>query len=138
MIEMTLEIAEKAVKAAHEKSKEYGVPMGVTVVDEAGRVVLVSRADGAGFFTTDTSLAKARAAVSYKISTMELVLKKREHNPLFWDALPSVIPGQVLPTAGAVPIIKDGRVIGAVGLGGGSPEQDHECAMAGAIQATVR
>ncbi len=131
MIELTLAMAEKAVRAAHAKAKELGVSMGVTVVDEAGRVVMSARGDGAGFFTMDTSRAKAATSASYKRSTQELV-EGREANPVFWNALPAVIPGQVLPSAGAVPIFKGGRVIGAIGVGGGTPDQDHACALAGA------
>ena len=131
MIELTLTMAEKAIAAAHAKAAELSVPMGVTVVDEAGRVVMAARADGAGFYTMDTSCAKAATSASYKRSTQALV-EGRETNPVFWDALPSVIPGQVLPSTGAAPIIKEGRVIGAVGVGGGTPEQDHACALAGA------
>src|SRR5205809_6292382 len=50
----------------------------------------------------------------------------------FWSAAPAVLQGEVLPSIGAVPIMKSGRVIGAIGCGGGTGEQDHECAVAGA------
>ncbi len=131
MKEMTLALAEKAIKAAHAKADEQGTAMGATVVDESGRLVMAARADGSGFYTYDTSFAKAVTAVAYKRSTLELV-ENRKINPHFFDALPSVIPGGVLPTAGAVPICKNGDIIGAIGIGGGSPEQDNECAIAGA------
>jgi Uncharacterized protein, possibly involved in utilization of glycolate and propanediol len=49
---MTLELAEKIAKAAHEKSKEFKRPISVSIVDESGRLVYYSRADGAGFFTS--------------------------------------------------------------------------------------
>ena len=62
MIEMTFELAEKIAKAAHKKSKELNRPMSVSIVDESGRMVYFSRADGAGFYTFDTSKAKAMAA----------------------------------------------------------------------------
>jgi len=51
MAELTLEMAEKAVKAAQAKAREIGTPMTATVVDEAGRLVLSARGDGTGFFT---------------------------------------------------------------------------------------
>ena len=76
MIEMTLELAEKVAKAAHEKSMEYKRPMSVSIVDEAGRLVYYSRADNAGFFTFDTSRAKAMASASFKRSTMEITEHK--------------------------------------------------------------
>lgn len=131
MIEMTLELAEKIAIAAHEKSKEFKRPMSVSVVDESGRLVYYSRTDGAGFFTFDTSRAKAMAAASFKRSTRDITDKK-DLNPLLWYSLPSVVPAQALPSPGGVPIWRDNHVIGAIGLGGGSPDEDHECALAGA------
>lgn len=130
MIEMTLEMAEKAAKAALAKATALGTPMTATVVDEAGRLVLTMRGDGAGFFTPDTSRAKAVAAASFRKSTKDLGAQVLQS--AFWSNVASVIPGQVLPSIGAVPILAGGRVIGAIGCGGGSGEQDDECAVAGA------
>ena len=62
MVEMTLELAEQAVRVAQARAKELGSPMTVSVVDEGGRLVLCARGDGTGFFTPNTSLAKAVAA----------------------------------------------------------------------------
>ena len=131
MIEMTLELAEKIAIAAHEKSKEFKRPMSVSVVDESGRLVYYSRANGAGFFTFDTSRAKAMAAASFKRSTMEIDAIK-DQNPLLWYSVSSVIPGQALPSPGGLPIFKDGHCIGAIGVGGGAPDEDHACCQAGA------
>jgi uncharacterized protein GlcG (DUF336 family) len=131
MIEMTLDLAEKIGKAALAKAAEFKRPMSVSVVDESGRLVYYSRADGAGFFTFDTSRAKAMAAASFKRSTQEIT-ENKDQNPLLWYSLPSVVPAQALPSPGGLPIFRDGRLIGAVGLGGGAPDEDHECALAGA------
>jgi glc operon protein GlcG len=131
MIEMTLGLAETIGKAALAKANEMGRPMSVSVVDESGRLVYFSRADNAGFFTFDTSRAKAMAAASFKRSTLEIT-ENKDANPLLWYSLPSVVPAQALPSPGGLPVLKDGRVIGALGLGGGAPDEDHECALAGA------
>ena len=131
MIEMTLELAEKIGKAALARANEMGRPMSVSVVDESGRLVFYSRADGAGFFTFDTSRAKAMAAASFKRSTKEIT-ENKDTNPLLWYSLPSVVPAQALPSPGGLPVFREGRLIGALGLGGGAPEEDHECALAGA------
>lgn len=130
MIEMTLEIAERLGKAALRKANEIGRPMSVSIVDESGRLVYFSRSDNAGFFTFDTSRAKAMAAASFKRSTMEIT-ENKDANPLLWFSLPSVVPAQALPSPGGVPIMKNGHVIGGIGLGGGAPDEDHECALAG-------
>jgi uncharacterized protein GlcG (DUF336 family) len=131
MIEMTLEMAERAARGAQERARTIGAAMTVSVVDEAGRLVLTARADGTGFFTTETARLKAVAAAGFRRSTKEMG-ELRAQGSMFWDALPSVLAGQVLPSIGGMPIRRDGRVIGAIGCGGGTGEQDHECAVAGA------
>jgi glc operon protein GlcG len=127
MIDMTLEMAETAVKAAQAKARGLRAPMTVTVVDEAGRLVLTARGDGTGFFSPETSRAKAMAAASFKKRTAELVAKGG-----FWSIVPTILQGQILPTLGGSPIMRGGRCIGAIGCGGGTGEQDQECSDAGA------
>jgi uncharacterized protein GlcG (DUF336 family) len=130
MIDMTLEMAERAVRAAQAKAKELGTPMTVSVVDEAGRLVLAARGDGTGFFTPETSRAKATAAAAFRKPTDALAELRAKHP--FWEALPAVVGGEALPTHGGAPIVRGGRVIGGIGCGGGTGEQDQICANAGA------
>jgi uncharacterized protein GlcG (DUF336 family) len=130
MIDMTLEMAENAVKAAQAKARALRAPMTVTVVDEAGRLVLSARGDGTGFFSTETSRAKAMAAASFKKRTAELADMVAKGG--FWSIAPTVLQGQILPTLGGSPIMRGGRLIGAIGCGGGTGEQDQECSDAGA------
>lgn len=134
MIEMTLEIADRAARAAIAKAAAMEIGMTVSVVDEAGRLVLTMKGDRTGFLTTDTSRAKAVAAVAFRRPTRDLV-ELHKTNPAFWAALPAVARGEALPSTGAVPILVEGRVIGAIGCGGGSPDEDHQCASAGATAA---
>jgi glc operon protein GlcG len=131
MIDMTLEMAETAVRAAQAKARALGSPMTITVVDEAGRLVLSSRGDGTGFFTPDTSRAKAVTAAAFRQATSTLAGQGAKGWG-FWQAISPVVAGQVLPTAGGSPIVRGGRVIGGIGCGGGTGEQDQECADAGA------
>ena len=133
MIELTLQIAETAVRAAQAKAKALGAPMTVTVVDEAGRLVLAARGDGTGFLSPETSRAKAMAAVAFKRPTKELAELVAQGG--FWSIVPTVLQGQVLPTLGGTPIVRGGTVIGAIGCGGGTGAQDQECADAGAAAA---
>jgi len=130
MIDMTLEMAETAVKAAQARARALRAPMTVTVVDEAGRLVLSARGDGTGFFSTETSRAKAMAAASFKKRTAELADMVAKGG--FWSIAPTVLQGQILPTLGGSPIMRGGRLIGAIGCGGGTGEQDQECSDAGA------
>lgn len=131
MIELTLEMAERAVRAAQGKAQALGTPMTVTVVDEAGRLVLSARGDGTGFFTPETSRAKAVAAAAFRRSTAEMAAQGARGWG-FWQAVPVIAQGQLLPTLGGAPIVRNGRVIGGIGCGGGTGEQDQECAEAGA------
>jgi len=135
MIDMTLAIAETAVRAAQAKARALSAPMTVTVVDEAGRLVLTARGDGTGFLSPETSRAKAMAAVAFKRSTKELAELVAQGG--FWTIVPTVLQGQVLPTLGGAPIVRGGRVIGAIGCGGGTGAQDQECADAGAAAAAA-
>ena len=130
MIQMTLQIAETAVRAAQERAKALGSPMTVTVVDEAGRLVLSARGDGTGFFTPETSRAKAVAAAAFKRSNTELAEMAAQGG--FWSLVPTVLQGQALPTLGGTPIVRGGQVIGGIGCGGGTGQQDQECSDAGA------
>ena len=131
MIELTLAMAEQAVKAAQEKARTLGTPMTVTVVDESGRLVLAARGDGAGFFTTETSRGKAMAAAAFRRATKDMAAL-REVAPAVWGNVATAVGGQMLPSIGAVPIIVQGKLVGAIGCGGGTGDQDHLCAEAGA------
>ena len=130
---MTLQVAETAVRAAQDKAKALGTPMTVTVVDEAGRLVLSARGDGTGFLTPETSRAKAVASAAFKRPTKELAELVAQGG--FWALVPTVLQGQVLPTLGGTPIVRGGQVIGGIGCGGGTGLQDQECADAGAAAA---
>jgi glc operon protein GlcG len=130
MIQLTLQMAETALRAAQEKAKALGTPMTVTVVDEAGRLVLCARGDGTGFFTPETSRAKAMASAAFKRSNRELAEMVAQGG--FWAVMPTVLQGQVLPTLGGTPIVRGGQIIGGIGCGGGTGQQDQECSDAGA------
>jgi glc operon protein GlcG len=131
MIDMTLAMAERAVRAAQDKARQLGTAMTVTVVDESGRLVLAARGDGTGFFTPETSRAKAVAAAAFRMPTSDMA-ERAQKGSLFYGIAPTVLAGQILPSHGGVPILASGRVIGGIGCGGGTGEQDHECAVAGA------
>src|SRR2546427_12632548 len=115
MIDLTLQMAEAAVRAAQGKAKALGSPMTVTVVDEAGRLVLSARGDGTGFLTPETSRAKATAAAAFRRSTAELTTLGAKGWG-FWQVMPIVAQGEILPTLGGAPI-----VVGGPGVRGPRP-----------------
>ena len=96
-------------------------------MDEGGRLVLCARGDGTGFFTPETSKAKAVAAAAFKRSTTELA-EVAAKGSAFWKTVPVILEGQALPTPGGAPLVRGGRIIGAIGCGGGTGEQDQQCA----------
>ncbi len=137
MVDMTLAMAERAVRAAQDKARQLGAPMTVTVVDEAGRLVLCARGDGTGFFTPETSRAKAVAAANFRISTAEMA-ERAQKSSAFWTSVPSVLVGQILPSPGGMPITRQGardrrdrlrrrhRRAGSRVRGGGAPPSPAE------------
>ena len=131
MTELTLEMAEQALRAAQTRARELGTPMTITVVDEGGRLVLCARGNETGFFTPETSKAKAVAAAAFRRSTTELA-ELAAKGSAFWKTVPVILEGQALPTPGGAPIQRAGRTIGGIGCGGGTGEQDQQCADAGA------
>jgi glc operon protein GlcG len=131
MTELTLDLAGHALRAAQAHARELGAPMTVAVVDEGGRLVLCARADGTGFFTPETARAKAVAAAAFRRSTTELA-ELAAKGSAFWKTVPVILEGQALPTPGGAPIVRSGRIIGGIGCGGGTGEQDQQCADVGA------
>jgi glc operon protein GlcG len=93
--------------------------------------VLCARGDGTGFFTPETSRAKAVAATAFRKSTTELA-ELAAKGSAFWKTVPVILDGEALPTPGGTPIMRGGRLIGGIGCGGGTGEQDQQCADAGA------
>ena len=131
MIEMTLEMAEKAVKAAQAKARDLGATVTVSVVDEAGHLVLAARGDGMNFLTPETSRAKAVAAVAFRCTTKQIE-EQYNKSPVFWGNVTALLGEQVLTSVGGVPLTYQGRIIGGIACGGATGEQDHMCAEAGA------
>src|SRR5207302_9709445 len=97
MAALTLEMAEKAVKAAQAKARELATPMTATVVDDAGRLVLSARGDGTGFFTPETSRAKAVASSAFKRPTQDMA-QLRESSPSFWGTVVTVLRAAAFPS----------------------------------------
>src|SRR2546428_2183142 len=104
MTDLAHERGGQAGRAAKGKDKALGCPMTVTLVDEAGRLVLSARGDGTGFFTPETSKAKAVAAAAFRKSTTELG-EQANKGSAFWRTAPVILQGQALPTPGGSPIM---------------------------------
>ncbi len=126
---LTLDQADSIIKGAREKASELGIKVSIAVVDSGGHIVAQGRMDGARIITIDMSRGKAFTAVAFQSETQALA--ERFGQNMFFGSGPDLSQGKIVPLPGGVPIRQGEEVVGAVGVGGGSGEQDVECAKAG-------
>ncbi|MFH0517460.1 heme-binding protein [Streptomyces sp. M41] len=131
---LTTQDADTLVAAARGAAEAAGVTVSVTVLDAGGHMLAFRRDDRAVLISGETSTRKAYTAVQLDAPTADLVDAIQPGGP--FHTLPTALDRPLLFIAGGVPIHRDGRLIGAVGVGGGAPEQDHQFATA-AIEALV-
>jgi len=126
---MSADMARRAAEAAAAKSKEFGAPVSIAVVDDAGHLVYFLRADGCAYLTFETAKGKAALSAAFRRPSREFVEAARE-NPGFW--LNATQSHGMIIGAGGYPITRDGVLIGGIGCGGATGDEDHLCAEAGA------
>jgi uncharacterized protein GlcG (DUF336 family) len=127
---MTLSDAKKIIAAAEKKAGEIGQPMNIAVADAGGHLVAHERMDGAWIGSIDISIKKAFTARAFDIATKDLATQSQSGGQFF--GIHASNDGRVMIFAGGVPLKRDGKIVGAVGVSGGSGEQDHAVAEAGA------
>ncbi|MEV7344883.1 heme-binding protein [Streptomyces sp. NPDC093544] len=125
---LTTEDAEVLVTAAHRAAEVSGVRVSVTVLDAGGHPLAFRRDDQAVLISGETSTRKAYTALQLDSATADLV-EAVQPGGLF-HTLPTALDRPLLFIAGGVPVHRDGRLIGAIGVGGGAPDQDHGFAVA--------
>jgi uncharacterized protein GlcG (DUF336 family) len=118
--ELTLHRIERCLEQAKMMATELKVEAAIVVVDAAGHLAGALRMDNALWVTQEIALAKAATASAFKASTAELE-ERWKARPLFATSIVALGPGRFLVGKGAVPIVEDGKVIGAVGVSGGIP-----------------
>jgi uncharacterized protein GlcG (DUF336 family) len=127
---VTLEDARRIIAAAEKKAQELGQPMNIAVADAGGNLVSHVRMDGAWLGSVDISIKKAYTSRAFDISTKDLAKQSQSGGQFF--GIHASNDGKVMIFAGGIPLAKDGAVVGAVGVSGGTGEQDHAVAEAGA------
>ena len=127
---MTLADARRVIAAAEKKAQEIGQPMNIAVADEGGNLVSHIRMDGAWLGSIDISINKAYTARAFDISTKDLASHSQSGGQFFGIHVSN--HGRIMIFAGGIPLKKDGKVVGAIGVSGGSGDQDHSVAEAGA------
>ena len=127
---INLKDAKHVIAAAETKAREIGQPMNIAVVDDGGNLVSHVRMDGAWIGSIDISINKAFTARAFDISTAQLSENSQPGQQFY--GIQNSNHGRIMIFAGGVPLRRDGSVVGAVGVSGGSGNQDQAVATAGA------
>jgi glc operon protein GlcG len=132
-LRLTTEGALKLLSAAMTKAKEIGVPECISIVDTGGHLLAFARMDGAFVQSIDSSLMKAMTAASYGEPTGNIAAG-------IDIKLAIATQGKRINLPGGLPIVIDGHVVGGIGVGSGTGEQDRIVAEAalGALAGTKR
>jgi uncharacterized protein GlcG (DUF336 family) len=125
---LTTQDAEVLLAAARRAAEAAGVTVSVTVLDAGGHLLAFRRDDQAVLISGETSTRKAYTALQLNAPTADLVDAVKPDGP--FHSLPTALDKPLLFIAGGLPVHRDGRLIGAIGVGGGAPEQDHAFATA--------
>jgi glc operon protein GlcG len=121
---MEFEKAFEYVTRARELARERGLNVTVAVHDLAGHPVALARGKARSWHGPYMAMGKARLAAAFGKPTSQLVEQWKDRM-LFPQSLIEIIPGGITVNPGGYPIMEDGEMIGAIGVGGGSPDQDE-------------
>src|SRR6185295_6862749 len=127
---VTLSDARRVIAAAEKKAAEIGQPMNIAVVDAGGNLVSHVRMDGAWIGSIDISINKAFTSRAFDIATKDLAGHSQSGGQFFGIHVSN--HGRIMIFAGGIPLKEQGKVVGAIGVSGGSGDQDHAVAEAGA------
>ena len=128
--EITLSDARAVIAAAEKKAEEIGQPMNIAIADSGGNLIAHVRMDGAWRGSIDISINKAWTSRAFDIATKDLAAHSQSGDQFF--GIHASNHGKVMIFAGGIPLKRGGKVIGAIGVSGGSGDQDHAVAEAGA------
>jgi glc operon protein GlcG len=123
---LTLGLAKSLVAAAEAEAKKRGATVVIAVVDDGGQLILLERLDDTQVASVEVAIGKARTAAIFRRPSREFEDQVR-NGRVAALALPGATPLQ-----GGIPITVEGKVIGAIGASGNSPQEDEQIALAGA------
>lgn len=126
----TLDAAQAVTAAARQQAQDIGVPMNIAVVDDGNNLVTFARMDGAWLGSIDVAHGKAYTARAFDMGTDDLAPLCQPGQPLF--GIHASNQGRIIIFPGGVPLKADGTVVGAIGVSGGTVDQDQQVAEAGA------
>jgi glc operon protein GlcG len=125
---LTLAEATQIVQGAVDKAREMNIRISAAVCDAGGRLIAFNRMDGAIWGSVYGSQGKAIASAAFARPSGELT--ERAGTPII-QGIVAAEGGHMIPSQGAVPIFRNGVLEGACGVGGGTSQQDEDCARAG-------
>jgi uncharacterized protein GlcG (DUF336 family) len=125
---LTMDKAQSIIEAAVEKAKTLGQPMNIAVVDTGTNLLAFARMDGAWLGSINIAINKAFTAKAFDISTADLSGNSQPGQQFF--GINASNHGRVMIFAGGIPLKVNGEIVGAVGVSGGSGEQDQAVAEA--------
>lgn len=128
MTAVTLEIGKELVAAAEEKAEEIDVPMCITIMDNGANLVAFYRMDDALLASIDIAQNKAYTAVSLEMDSETVQEVSQPGEALF--GIGETNDNRIVTFGGGIPLEVEGSVVGAVGVSGGSPEEDISVASA--------
>lgn len=129
-MELSYETAEKALQTAREKALSLNIPVTIAVVDMGGHLIALARLDSV-YGVIDFAVKKARTAAMFGVNT-EMMGSIISETGIHGYGMLNSNEGLLTIAGGVVLQNAEGKIIGAIGSSGGSPEQDKEIAEAGA------
>jgi glc operon protein GlcG len=125
---LTLEEANRVIRGALAKAEELGIKVSAAVCDAGGRPIALQRMDGAIWASAYGCQGKAVASAAFGRTSGEMAARADQPTP---RGIAAAEGGHMIMGQGAVPIIRNGVIDGACGVGGGTSQQDEDCARAG-------
>ena len=127
---VTLDEARRIITAAEREAENQGQPMNIAVVDEGGNLLAFERMANAWLGSIDIAQKKAWTSRAFDITTKDLGEYSQSGQQFF--GIHASNDGKVMIFAGGIPLKQGGKVVGAIGVSGGTGEQDQAVAEAGA------
>lgn len=128
---ISLAAADRIAAAAEAEAEKRGSTVVIVVVDDGGFPIVLRRLDDTQVASVDVGIGKARTAAIFRRPSGAFEQQIRD------GRLASLVLPGATPLQGGVPIMYEGKVIGAIGVSGNTPREDEEIAMAGAAVAEV-
>ena len=128
---LTLDEANRIVRATIAKAQELNIRISAAVCDSGGRLIAFQRMDNAIWASVYGAQGKADASAAFGRPSGEMAERADQPTP---RGIAVASGGDMIMGQGAAPIIRNGIVEGACGVGGGTSQQDEECARAGVAQ----